>query len=170
MVQDTEKALEQEKKDKQIAEIKAVVKRTLEALETCKVQKDEIEKRIKYLRMDLDDLKEGKLDRIEERQTKDPDAKANAVILIIKIKETVREVSPWYWPYTFKWHQPIWMETTNVQPINWAYSSSGNSANFLTYTMTNASSYDDTIPVNCSVAKDYSAGTYDINGKIVNFR
>jgi hypothetical protein len=30
--------------------------------------------------------------------------------------------------------------------------------------------YSNGISINCSLAKDYSAGAYDIDGKIVNFR
>ena len=173
VVQDTEKELEQKEKDKQISKIKKVVKKTLEALEKCKVDKNEVEKRIKYLRMDLEDLKEGKLDRIEERQVKDPDAKKNSVIIIIKEKEIIREIhhhdNPWYWPYSITIQQPFWYQSPTIPNYTYCESISSSTANTLSYdaaTYTNNSA----ISVNCSLAKDYSAGTYDIDGKIVNFR
>lgn len=115
--------------------------------------------------MDLEDLKLGKLDRIEERQAKDPDAKANSVIIIIKEKEVIRErtiPSPWYWPYAITIQNPIWYTVPTIPTPNWTCcTSNGNSA---------LSSYDNAISVNCSLAKDYSIGTYDIDGKIINFR
>lgn len=171
MVQDTEKALEQEKKDKQIAEIKAAVRKTLEEIEKYKEKKEDIEKRIKYLRMDLEDFQEGKLDRIEERQAKDPDAKSYSVIIIIKEK-VIREVpNHWYWPYTITIQQPIWAETTHYSPsLNWTYCTSGGKSNLLNYNANSVNNCEDMLPINCSLAKDYSAGTYEINGKIINFR
>ena len=175
VVQDTEKQLEQEKQDKAIAKIKEVVKKTLEALEKCKGDKDKIDKRIKYLRMDLDDLKAGKLDRIEERQAKDPEAKENTVIVIIKEKEVIREIhhhdNPWYWPYTITIQQPIWLDVHPIQPYHNTFSVAGDSGNLLAYNSTsNAALYNTATSINCSLAKDYSAGVYDIDGKIVNFR
>lgn len=123
--------------------------------------------------MDLEDLKEGKLDRIEERQTKDPEAKANTVIVIIKEKETIREINnPWYYPYTITvqnptWSSPYWC-STNQDALCLTNTMGGNSNNF-NYDASKAIDYN-AASINCSVAKDYSAGTYDVYGKIVNFR
>ena len=170
VVQQTEKELEQQQKDKQVAKIKEIVKKTLEALEKCKVDKDEVEKRIRYLRLDLEDLKEGKLDRIEERQAKDPDAKANSVIIIIKEKEVHHhhDYNPWYWPYTITVQNPVWY-VPYPNPVYYSTNTIGGSSNMVTYDGS-STTYSNGISINCSVAKDYSIGTYDINGKIVNFR
>jgi hypothetical protein len=119
----------------------------------------------------LEDLKEGKLDRIEERQAKDPDAKVNSVIIIIKEKEVIREVSnPWYWPYTITIQNPIWYVPSypTVSPLYCTNTVGGNST-MLTCDATSGT-YSNGISINCSLAKDYSAGAYDIDGKIVNFR
>ncbi len=159
VVSETEKELREEAREKQITKVKEIVKRTLDAIEKVKEDKLTIDKRLKYLKMDLDDLKEGRLDRIEERQEKDPKAKENSVIIIIKEKEVIRErevpypvyPSPWYWPYNITWNQP-----------DWYYTNSTNGLDTLSYT--NGTS------INCSVAKDYSTGTYQIDGKAINFR
>jgi hypothetical protein len=171
VVQDTEKELEQKEKEIAISKIKEVVKKTLEALEKCKKEKDEVEKRIKYLRMDLEDLKEGKLDRIEERQAKDPEAKKNTVIVIIKEKEIHHhhDYNPWYWPYTITIQNPVWYHSPTIPNYTYCESISNSSCNTLSYNATTCTS-NNAIAVNCSLAKDYSAGTYDIEGKIINFR
>ena len=139
---------EKELREKQVQKVKEVITRTLEKLEVAKERKEKIEEEIKYLRMDLDDLKDGKLDRIKERQDKDPKAKEISVI-IIKEKETIREVpSPWYAPYVVTW-------STNYTP---QYQCGGffDSSHFV---LTN------------SLAKSTAAGTYVLaDGHIVNFR
>ena len=66
--------------------VKEIVLKTLEKIES--VDKDiskvknklkVLEEEKKLLRMDIDDLKEGRLDRIEERQSKDSKAKETEV-------------------------------------------------------------------------------------------
>ena len=90
---------EKEQREKEIAQLKEIVKKTLSELEKLKSQKKEVDGKIKILKMDLDDLKEGRLDRIEERQQKDPQAKEISVILV-KEKEVERIIEkPYYVPY-----------------------------------------------------------------------
>lgn len=147
-----------ELKEKEMAKVKEIVKNTLIKLDKLKEDKDDIDEQIKYLKLDLDDLKEGRLDRIEERQAKDPKAKKISVILVIKEKEVIREVSPWYWPYRIIYHQPILPETVPTYPRTWVTTAASSDINFNSCVVTN------------SAAKFYSAGTYDVNGHPVNFR
>jgi len=122
--------------------------------------------------MDLDDLKAGHLERIEERQQKDPEAKKCSVIVIIKEKEVHHHhYDKWYFPYQVTWNQE-WLYHNTV-PYIYSDSSSIDNACF-TLGSTEGSSYIDTdyngITINCSVAKDASIGTYNLGQKIINFR
>jgi len=169
VVQQTEKELKEEDKEKQIKKVKEIVKRTLEAIEKTKSEKSVVDKRLKYLKMDLDDLKEGRLDRIEERQVKDPEAKKTSVIVIIKEKEVIRErevpypvyPSPWYWPYNITWQYPYWWTNTGGSSITFdtvddnGIKEIGNQ-DVVAFPSSCCNTHNNTngISINCSVAKD----------------
>lgn len=70
--------------EEEIKKFKDMIKSTLEKLEDFKKQKEALEKKIKILRMDIDDFKQGRLDRIEERQKKDPLAEEVSVVKVKK--------------------------------------------------------------------------------------
>ena len=176
--------LEEEKTNKQVAEVKKIVTRTLEKLDGVKKEIKKLQDEEKVLKMDIDDLKEGRLDRISERQEKDPEAKKVSVVVIIKEKEVVREVSPWYWPYQVIWQyvppppyhpQPtIVYDSLNTLDGSSNLSFTTNSAGWsgsgtvgINNTTTTLSCGD---TINCSVAKNGTIGTYDVNGHIVHLR
>jgi len=69
--------------EKQIKYIKGLVKKTLERIESIKKQKDKLVEEMKVLKMDIDDLKAGRLSKIEERQAKSKVAKEKSIIKII---------------------------------------------------------------------------------------
>lgn len=157
VVNDTENSLREEVKQKQIKKIKDIVTKLLKRKDELNEERDEIDKKLKYIKMDLDDLKDGRLDRIEERQKKDPDAKANAIVFIIKevIREREVPVSPFYQPYRF------------IFPDNYV------SDYPLTYTLSGADSsgsFNGTWCFTSSTVKNNVTGTYDINGHIVHLR
>jgi hypothetical protein len=147
-------------KERQVEEVKKIVLKTLEKIESLKGEKDraqekvkDIDERIKILRMDVDDLKEGRLDRIEERQAKDPEAKNTSVVIIIKETKVEREYPFWNWPYRFEWVVPYWNAT---QTSSVAYNNSGD----IWYT-----------PIDCSSAKWGAVGAYTLtSGNTVNLR
>src|SRR3972149_5021556 len=109
----------QELEQKNVERIKDIVLDTLKAIDTYsngirqlkekkaeyikKIDKEisEHEKEVRTLKMDLDDLKSGKLERIEERQRLDPEAKRTSVIIIERIVE--REIPV---PYPQPWPMP----------------------------------------------------------------
>lgn len=154
---------EKERKEKQIEEVKKIVLKTLEKIEQLNKDKEDIKKKekdidnqIKVLKMDIDDLKEGRLDRIEERQEKDMKAKETSVVIIIKEKEVIKESNPWSWKYNVYWPNPF------VFPY------SSNSTLGCDSTIDNISFVDATITN--SVAKNETIGTYIVGDKIINLR
>ena len=160
---------EKETREKRVAEVKAIVLKTLEKLaDVEKVLKEKQEEK-KILRMDLDDLKEGHLDRIAERQAIDEKAKKVSVVIIIKEKETIRELSPWYYPYQVIWQVPY------VPVYNYnSFQAGGSNTLLMNTTSVSNSSFTNGgncfTTINCSVAKDNVAGAYDVYGTVVNLR
>jgi len=151
---------EDEGRKKQVEEVKKIVLKTLEKIDEKSKYRKELDEEIRLLKMDIDDLKEGKLDRIVERQEKDEKAKKTSVVIIIKEKEVIREYNPWYWPYRIQW-QPY--DTTP------AFCSSG--TNSINIYGGSTSSTCMTLPtINCSVAKDSVTGTYSVNDAVVHLR
>ena len=161
---------ETELREKQISEVKEIVKRTLERITEVDKDIDRLQEKKKYLKLDLEDLKEGRLDRIEERQEKDPKAKTYSLVIVIKERERVVErVSPWYIPYQITWanehisNTPVVYCTTASSE---AYSASCGCSSF--------ASADGFIgfsqPITGSVARDFAPGTYQIGDKIVHLR
>jgi len=165
------KAVEEAEKDlkeKQIKEVKKIVLKTLEKINSLKDDRKEaqakvkdIDKKLKILKMDIDDLKEGRLDRISERQEKDEEAKATSVVIIIKEKEVVREYPYWHWPYRVIWERREW---------GTPYRDQYPTGNYYT-TVDNSNSWQDgTFSINCSIAKWASVGSYNIRDKVINLR
>lgn len=98
IVKEAAKLAEQELKDEEKMRIKDVVKATLEKLRKKEIEKHEIDEEIKILRKDIEDMKEGRIDRIKERQ--DIDVKAKEVsVIIIKEKIIEKQVPLWYQPW-----------------------------------------------------------------------
>jgi len=196
-VSDAEKELKAEKQkeyDIQVAEVKEIVKRTLEEIESLKDKKGCIDEELKILKLDIDDLKQGKLERIKERQDKDPKAKEISII-IIKEKETIREVpssdryTPWYQPYYIQWNTEKYPRDNQIlcDGGNYTYSDNTGSMPLLSTSSLNglaistgindvACNYNSTSPkvvefkLNNSVVKNNTVGTYKISKKIIHLR
>ena len=154
---------EKDLKDKQIKEVKKIVLETLEKLSNLKDERRttqenvrDIDKKIKILKMDIDDLREGRLDRISERQEKDKEARDTSVVIIIKEKEVVREYPYWQWPYRIIWEKPCYPE----YPIGPTWISVDGS---LTWN-------DSVTAINSSTAKWATAGSYAVGDDIINLR
>ena len=101
------KAFREAKKDaekKQVDNIKKVIQATLEKLESKKKEMATLSKEIKVLKKDIGDFREGRLDKIEERQKKDEEAVKISVVRVIKIIEEKAVDNYWYQPYRFEWY------------------------------------------------------------------
>ncbi|MBA7557084.1 hypothetical protein ES705_49818 [subsurface metagenome] len=150
-----EKELKEEKEQKQIDLIKKAIKQTLEAIRTKEKERTELNKEIKTLKQDIDNIRAGRLDLIAERQEKDDEAKKTSIIEVIKEKEVHHHhhYDRWYEPYRIIWNEPIiniptvWTTTTSMPCDS-------------TLAVTDASDYT---VVNCSIAKDAYAGTYQLD-------
>jgi hypothetical protein len=163
---------EKEARDNQVAEVKAIVKKTLEKLETVRKELKGLQEKERILKMDIDDLKEGRLDRIAERQEIDPEAKKVSVVVIIKEKEVIREVSPWYWPYHVTWQIPAPSYPSHPFMNGTVITSTGGLDLYASNTGKSNAVYTSNCNgmLTCSVAKDAAIGAYEINGKVINLR
>jgi hypothetical protein len=66
---------EQELLNQRIEEIKGYMTKTLQGIESKKKEKEKIEEELRVLKLDLEDLRNGKFDKIEERIQKSPIAR-----------------------------------------------------------------------------------------------
>ncbi len=140
--------IEKEDEEKQIKELKQIITKYLEKIKILNDKKEVIEKELKILKNDLDDIKEGRLDKIKERQTIDPDAKKVSVI-IIKEKVYPPAERPWQQPWIWYWNPAI--DTTAMNDLV-LY---GNATTNLGYV-------DCNYVLTSNISKNYSAGTYAI--------
>ena len=189
-----EKEIKEQKekaKAKQVAEVKEIVKKTLLEVEKLKEQEDDIKEKLKILKLDIEDLKLGKLERIKERQEKDPLAKKVSVI-IIKEKEIIKErevPSPWYQPYYIEWNTNTYPRHNDIMcndTLGYTFTDTDLHTTFTTSAVDNqinadidsvncnyATSVPKTLAVfklNNSVVKDNVIGTYKIAKKMIHLR
>jgi len=151
---EAQKLAEEEKKEK----IKNVILETLRKLESLKKEREELDKKIKILKKDLEDFKQGRLDLIEERQKVDELARKTSVVEVKKIIEEHHYYPrPWYEPYWIK-VTPAYLE--NPFPLTWTTTADN--------TVTTAGS--DSFSFNCSGTDFhiYFSGTYQVGDEIVN--
>jgi len=189
-----EKEIKEQKekaKAKQVAEVKEIVKKTLLEVEKLKEQEGDIKEKLKILKLDIEDLKLGKLERIKERQEKDPLAKKVSVI-IIKEKEIIKErevPSPWYQPYYIEWNTNTYPRHNDIMcndTLGYTFTDTDLHTTFTTSAVDNqinadidsvncnyATSVPKTLAVfklNNSVVKDNVIGTYKIAKKMIHLR
>jgi len=148
-----EKELKKDEEEKQIKLIKEAIKQTLEAIKEKEQRRTILNKEIKTLKQDIDNIRAGRLDLIAERQEKDEEAKRTSIIEVVKEVHHHHHYDRWYEPYRITWN-PYWTTTYGGTTAD----TGGN------YTVYNAS--DDltlTTAVNCSIAKGASIGTYKLD-------
>lgn len=80
--------------------VKSIVRLTLEQINELEIEKNKIQNKIKVLKHNLFDLKDGRLDRILERQELTPPIeKLTALITIKKCAVKNAKDNPWYIEY-----------------------------------------------------------------------
>lgn len=155
---------QKEVEEKAIENVKIIIKRTLEELEKAKNDKAKIEEKIKYLKMDLEDIKDGKLSKITERQAIDEKARNYSVVIIKETEHHYHYPSHPYWvmPYRVFWNE-VYCKTDN-DTLNSEGFSSGD------YTMREIPNTCECFTITNSLAKDFSSGAYTVGKSIINFR
>ena len=147
--------LQEEEEQKQIDLIKKAIKQTLESIKQKEKDRDKLNKEIKTLKQDIDNIRAGRLDLIAERQEKDNEAKRTSVIEVVK-EVHYHHYDRWYEPYRITWN-PYWNQVY-CDSITADIPSSGTWTGYgTTFTVTDAA------VINCSLAKDYSVGTYQLD-------
>ncbi len=97
---------EQEIQEKEIANLKSIIKSLLEKKVEKEKDKREIEKEISVIKQTIDDFKAGRLDKIKELQEKDNCARQILPFKIIIINQPVI-TQPWGWNYQVVPNYPI---------------------------------------------------------------
>lgn len=92
-----------EKEEERIRYYKEIVKQYLNKLETLQKDHRELVKKIQVIKRDLKDLSQGRLDRIEERQKLDPEAKNTSILIVDGIDTNATVTVPWKMPYECSW-------------------------------------------------------------------
>ena len=100
--QDANKDLENNK----LAHYKQIIKNLLEKKISLEKEGDEIGEKIRIIKNDIDDFKDGRLDKVEERHriNKEADKVAPIKITIINNNQkTIFPTQPWKWDYNVIW-------------------------------------------------------------------
>lgn len=97
--------IKEEIKQKQVNAVKTIVKETFKKIEALERTKNDIQNKLKILKHDLFDLKDGRLDRILERQTMDSSIRQLSVLIVEKGGKD-NQSSPWYTPYKVSFLNP----------------------------------------------------------------
>lgn len=91
--------ISQEMKAKQAEAIKNIVRLTLEQVQSIEIVRNGLQEQLKILKFDLIDLKEGRLDRIYERQETNENCKNISILKVSKNNINNSENNPWYINY-----------------------------------------------------------------------
>ena len=160
---------EQELEDKQVEKLKDVVKDILRKIKDLDDEIFKLEEDRKILKLDIDDLKAGRLDKIEERQK--VDKKAKSVSVIVVEKEVHHHYDRWYQPYVI--HYVPYSTVPNFQPLicnsvlNTGAAQSTSVINGLAIGMSTTNACGANFTLNASIAKNHTSGTYDLGTKTV---
>ena len=176
---------EKENQEKEVQRVKEIIQKHLNEIDSVAKEQAKLTKRSKILKADLADIKEGRLDRIEERQEKDADAKKHSVIVVKKIVREYRPLQPWYSPYYvdynpsyMTWHTtttPSWqssiMECNSTTAKTLAYDSSCNTLDVAgLVTVENNSSQTEAFRVTGSSCVNFAKGSYNVGDHNINLR
>lgn len=154
---------EKETQEKQVEFIKKIVQKYLEKIDSLSKEKEKVDEEMRLLKKDLDDLKAGRLDKIEERQKVDPEAKNISLVLIRKIERGYIPLAPWRSPWEIMWNNALSRLYDGDQLGGPSTScSSGPSISY-------GSSCTGTYTTTGTTASNFTSGTYVVNGKIINF-
>ena len=167
---------EDEIQEKQISEVKNIVKKYLTEINDLEKEKKEIDEELSILKKDLNDIKSGRLDKIEERQKLDPRAKEISLIVLQPVN--IFPVTPWkstyevrlinsYTPPAINYYGAASTTGLQLAGVNAGYTNA-------VYT---ATSNSDVLTLNGTSMQtcmsgtnfqNFAGGSYDIGGNIIN--
>jgi hypothetical protein len=158
MVADAIKEISKEKQEAEIKKIKDIVRSYLTKIQEKKEKEDEVRKERLALEKDLDDLKAGRLDKIEERQGKDPIHDKVTIIEIHRIEKEYIPYQPWRspWVVEYKWVTPNYYATCSNTSLQ------GVSATFTT------SAQCSSVQTTGSQWQNFVGGNYQVGGNNIN--
>jgi hypothetical protein len=164
--------VEKEKQEAEISKIKGIVKAYLEKILDKKEAIKVLQKDLKELEADLDDLKLGRLDKIEGRQGKDPDHDKTTLIIVREIEKEYIPFQPWRSPFIIEVkptlpYYPVYPITQTLGMTTGTQMFDAMTAMTQgTLTTSSDNPYFQTTGVNC---QNFCGGVYDIGGHIINF-
>jgi hypothetical protein len=162
IVSETIENSEKQKQEAEISKIKAIVTKILEKIDKLKERKVDLEKELKVLTGDLDDLKAGRLDKIKERQEKDPDHNGYTIIIVREIEKEYQPLYPWRSPWVVEWREPY------HQPISISGLTNGITTVDCTAINNLYQGVQGQFTSTGTMFQNFCGGTYDINGHIIN--
>ena len=133
---------EKEVQEIEVSKIKKIVQSYLQDIEELVEKKKDVEEKIKVLKSELDDLKDGRIDKIKERHEKDEKARNIFIIIVKCIEQEYLPLQPWRSPWIIQLKNDI-NNGFVFMGANGAITTTGNTfANFTggTYTVTNTNS------------------------------
>lgn len=164
---------EKERQEQEVSKIKSIVKAHLEKIETKSKEHKKLGEEISLLKKDLDDMKAGRLDRIEERHEVDERAKEVRIIIVKKVEHEYIPMQPWRSPWTIEWATSPYFYPGSGTLTTYASPSVTltNTGSSLTY-LTSGTAAVNTNAVYCSTTgnnvANFVSGTYDLSdGKII---
>lgn len=166
---------EKEQQEVEVSRIKGIVKDYLVKIKDKNEKKDKLDKEIKILKKDLDDLKAGRLDKIEERQQADEEARNISIIIVERVREHYTPAYPWSCPYTIRYNTaPLnWSSTTGTQLGSLGGSFTTTTGGYVTTTAgVSALSVNPATTASFTLvgtsAQNFVGGTYNVGGSIIN--
>lgn len=149
---------EQEVQEKEIANLKLIIKDLLKSKLTKEEEKREIEKEISVIKQTIDDFKSGRLDKVKELIEKDSVAKDTLPFKIVIINQPVI-TKPWGWNYRV------------VPNYNGGIASGGlTTINNISSVPATTCSYSSASSAGASGTNyaTFTSGTYLVNGRTIN--
>lgn len=161
---------EKQQQEDEVRKVKEIVQKHLEKIAYHNKKAKEHSDQARLLKKDLDDLKTGRLDRIEERQEKDSKAREVRIIEVHKIVERYQPLTPWYSPFRIEWAYPYYLGVNSLTTGNTTFYTDSSSAMTLTAVTGTSSILGEggsmtLTGVNCS---NFAGGAYQVDSKTIN--
>jgi len=140
---------EKEQQEEEIKRIKNIVQKYLEKIQDTSERKNKLDEELRLLKKDLNDLKDGRLDKIKERSEKDSKAKEVTLIIIKEIQKEYIPMKPWYSP----WYVEL---KPDYNPV------------FPTSPIVYSTSTDCSVTTSGDTFATFSGGTYTVGSNTIN--